>query len=142
MIPAITKGKLKRWILLAAVAVIIVFLFCGSAQADDIPRIVAETARHREFMAGLYGYEDHSLCDIRKLRPGLFGVIILCPVGFQETLVYDTRNGKMKLVCRDIIIPRKSRREAMRRESIRVGDAVRVARRIREPLNKGREKAL
>jgi hypothetical protein len=83
-------------------------------------------------MAGFGGYEDYSLCDVYKLRPGLFGVVMLCPVGFQETLVYDTRKGKREVIYRDAIIPRKSRREKMRRESIRVADAVKVAKRIRE----------
>jgi hypothetical protein len=142
MIFTITKGKLVRWIILCCAAIIIVILFCGSAQATGVPRIVAETARCREFMGRFSGYEDYSLCDVYKLRPGLFGVIMLCPVGFQDTLVYDTRDGKMKLVYRDAIIPRKIKREAMRRESIRVADAVRMAKKVRESLNRGREKTL
>jgi hypothetical protein len=128
----IAKGKLVRWIILAVTAVIVMILFCGSAQAADVPRIVMEAARHREFMAGFSDYEDYSLCDVYKLRPGLFGVVMLCPVGFQETLVYDTRQGKMKVIYRDVTIPQKSRREEMRRESIRVIDAVRLAKRIKE----------
>jgi hypothetical protein len=133
MIFTVTKGKLARWVILVMIAVIILILFCGSAQADDdVPRIVLETAKHREFIAKLNGYEIYSLCDVRKLRPGLFGVVMLCPVGFQETLVYDTRKGKMEVIYRDAAIPRKSKREAMRRGSIQVADAVRMANRIGE----------
>jgi hypothetical protein len=56
---------------------------------------------------------------------------MLCPAGFQETLVCGIRNGKTELLYRGVIIPRKDKREAMRRESIRVADAVKLAKRIR-----------
>jgi hypothetical protein len=42
MIPAITKDKLLRWANSAVIAVNIIFLFRGSAQADGVPRIVVE----------------------------------------------------------------------------------------------------
>ena len=52
---------------------------------------------------------------------------MLCPAGILETFIYDTRNGKVEIIYRDAIIPRKNRREELRRESIKVADAVRLA---------------
>jgi hypothetical protein len=60
---------------------------------------------------------------------------MLCSVGFLETLVYDTRDGKMEVIYRDAIIPRKERREKIRSESILVADAVRVAKNAVEYQN-------
>jgi hypothetical protein len=117
----ITKGKLTRWIITA------VILFCGSVQAVDVPAVAVEVARHREFMAKFAGYDDYSLLDVYEWRPGFFGVVMLCPVGFLETIVFDTRDGKMEVIYRDARIPPKNRRDEMRRESAKVADAVKLA---------------
>ncbi|MDR3254346.1 MAG: hypothetical protein LBT31_02090 [Synergistaceae bacterium] len=117
----ITKGKLIRWIVVA------VILLCGTSQAADAPRVIASVVINREFMAGFSGYEDYHLHDVYEWRNGLFCVVLLCPAGIRETFVYDTRNGKREVIYRDAIIPRKDRREEMRRESILVLDAVRLA---------------
>jgi hypothetical protein len=85
-------------------------------------------ARNSEFLAGgLHGYENYHLYDVYELRPELFGVVMLCPVGFLKTIVYDTRNGKMEVIYRDVYIPGKEKREALRRESVKAADAVRLA---------------
>jgi hypothetical protein len=52
---------------------------------------------------------------------------MLCPVGFQETLIFDCRNEKKEVVYRDMYIPRKEKREELRRGSILMADAVRLA---------------
>jgi hypothetical protein len=57
----------------------------------------------------------------------MFAVAMLDPAGIKETLVYDCRNGKREVVYRDLFIPRKEKREEMRRDSILVSDAVRLA---------------
>jgi hypothetical protein len=62
----------------------------------------------------------------------MFGVVMLCPVGFHETFVFDCRNGKREVIYRDIYIPRKEKRAELRRESIFVADAVRLAKSARE----------
>jgi hypothetical protein len=117
----ITKGKLIRWIITA------VILFCGAVEADDVPKVMLSVARYREFMADFTGYDDYSLLDVYEWRPGMFGVVMLCPVGFHETLVYDCRNEKKEVVYRDMYVPRKEKREELRRESILVADAIRLA---------------
>jgi len=131
---SITKGKLIRWIVLA------VLLICGSSQAVDAPRVMTNIVANREFMAGFSGYEDYHLHDVYEWRNGLFCVILLCPAGIRETFVYDTRNGKNEVIYRDAIIPRKEKREEMRRESILVADAVRLAKSTVAIENEGRDK--
>jgi hypothetical protein len=54
-------------------------------------------------------------------------VVLLDPAGIRETLVYDCRNGAREVVYRDLYVPRKEKREELRRESILVFDAVRLA---------------
>jgi hypothetical protein len=120
----ITKGKLARWIIIAAI------LFCGAVEADNAPKVILNVARHREFMADFTGYDDYSLLDVYQWRPELFGVVMLCPVGFHETLVFDCRKGKKEIVYRDVYIPGKEKRAELRRESILVADAVRLAKTI------------
>jgi hypothetical protein len=117
----ITKGKLTRWIIIA------VILFCGAVEADNAPKVILNVVQHREFMADFKGYDDYSLLDVYQWRPGFFGVVVLCPAGFHETFVFDCREGKGEIIYRDTYIPRKEKREELRRESILVADAVRLA---------------
>jgi hypothetical protein len=117
----ITKGKLTRWIIIA------VILLCGPSQAVDVPHAAVAVVAQREFMADFTGYDDYSLLDVYEWRPGFFGVVMLCPAGVHETFVYDTRNGKIEVIYRDVYIPRKEKREELRRESILLSDAVRLA---------------
>jgi hypothetical protein len=81
----------------------------------------------REFMAGFTGYDDYSLLDVYQWRPSMFGVVMLCPAGFHETFIFDCRDGKREVVYRDAYIPRKEKREELRKESILVTDAIRLA---------------
>ena len=118
----ITKGKLTRWIIAA------VILVCSTGQAVDVPHAVTAAIEQREFMAGLTGYDDYSLLDVYWWKKDFYCVIMLCPVGFHETLIFDCRDGKREVVYRDVFIPKKDRRAEMRRDSILVSDAVRLAR--------------
>ncbi|MDR2783670.1 MAG: hypothetical protein LBB48_07535 [Treponema sp.] len=121
MTVTITKGKLIRWIIAA------VILFCGAVEADDVPKVMLSIARCREFIADFTGYDDYSLLDVYQWRSGFFGVVMLCPAGIHETIVFDCRDEKMEIVYRDVYIPRKQKREELRQESILVADAVRLA---------------
>jgi len=117
----ITKGKLTRWIITA------VILFCGAVEADNAPRVILNVVQHREFMADFKGYGDYSLLDVYQWRSGFFGVVMLCPAGFHETLIFDCRDGKREIVYRDAYIPRKEKREELRHESILIAEAVKLA---------------
>jgi hypothetical protein len=130
----ITKAKLTRWIIAAFI------LFCGPSQAVDVPRVMVTAVEQREFMADFTGYDDYSLLDVYQWRPGFFGVVMLCPAGFHETFVFDCRDGKREIVYRDAYIPRKEKREELRRESIFVADAVRLAKTAKEYENDNPQK--
>jgi hypothetical protein len=118
----ITKGKLIRWIIIATI------LFCGAVEADDTPKVILNVVQHREFMVDFSGYEDYSLLDVYQWRTGFYGVVMLCcPAGIHETMVFDCRDGKREVIYRDVYIPRKERREKLRRESILVADAIKLA---------------
>jgi hypothetical protein len=115
-----------------------VILFCGVVEADDVPKVILSVARHREFMAAFSGYEGYSLLDVYEWRSGMFGVVMLCPAGIHETMVFDCRDGKREVVYRDVYIPRKEKREELRRESILVADAVKLARLNRAGIKEAR----
>jgi hypothetical protein len=78
-------------------------------------------------MADFTGYDDYSLLDVYEWRTEFYGVVMLCPAGIHETFVFDCREGKREVIYRDVYIPRKEKREELRRESILVTDAVRLA---------------
>jgi hypothetical protein len=96
-------------------------------QAVDVPDAVNAAIARREFMVGFTGYDDYSLLDVYWWRPGFYGVVMLCPVGFHETIIFDCRDGKREVVYRDVYIPKKKTRAEMRENSILVRDAVRLA---------------
>jgi hypothetical protein len=117
----LTKAKCIRWIITA------VILFCAPVQAVDVPDAVNAAIAQREFMSSFTGYDDYSLLDAFQWRKGFYGVVMLCPAGFHETLIYDCRDGKREIVYSDVYIPKKKTRAEMRKNSILVRDAVRLA---------------
>jgi hypothetical protein len=130
---SITKGQLIRWIIAAF------FLICGPTQAIDVPRAAVSAVTNREFMADFTGYDDYSLLDVYEWKKGLIVTVMLCPVGFHETRVYDLRNGGRELIYRDAFIPSKKTREKMRKESVTVAEAIRLARKAIESESSGSE---
>ncbi|MDR1019335.1 MAG: hypothetical protein LBL73_01130 [Synergistaceae bacterium] len=48
---------------------------------------------------------------------------MFCPAGIQETLIFDTWAVEGEVIYRDAMILRKSRREELRRENIKVAHA-------------------
>jgi hypothetical protein len=129
---SITKGQLIRWIIAAFI------LICGPTQAIDVPRAAVSAVANREFMADFTGYDDYSLLDAYEWKKGLIVVVMLCPVGFHETHVYDLRGAGRELIYRDAYIPSKKRREEMRKESVTVAAAVNLARKTIEAESLGK----
>jgi hypothetical protein len=117
----LTRAKFIRWIITA------VILFCAPVQAVDVPEAVGAAIKQRDFMASFTGYDDYSLLDVFQWRKGFYGVVMLCPAGIHETLVFECRDGKREIVYSDVYIPKKDMRAEMRRNSILVKDAVRLA---------------
>jgi hypothetical protein len=96
--------------------------------AVDVPKVMVDIAAYREFLAdGLPGYERYLLYDVYEFRKDMFGVVLIDPLGIQETVVYDMRKGGREIIYRDLYIPNKIRRERMMRESVTASDAVRLA---------------
>jgi hypothetical protein len=117
----LTRAKFIRWIITA------VILFGAPVQAVDVPDAVNAAIAQREFMEGFSGYDDYSLLDVYWWRPGFYGVVMLCPAGIHETYIFDCRDGKREVVYRDAYVPKKKARAEMRKNSILVKDAVRLA---------------
>ena len=90
-----------------------------------LPLVIEDVARNREFFAGFTGYEGCYLYDVARIGDGRIGLVLLSPLGFEIRLVLEIQTGET--VYKDIFVPEKGKREAMKRESISVADAVRLA---------------
>jgi hypothetical protein len=62
---------------------------------------------------------------VERLGDGRVGVVLLTPIGFELHMVFDLETKEM--IYETTSVPSKDRREAMRRESIFVPDAVKIA---------------
>ena len=100
-------------------------LFSAEA-AFALPTVVERVAINKSFFATLKGYDDYFLYDAECLDEGRIGVILLDTLGFEFRLVFNKRTKEV--VYRNALIPVKKRRESMKKESISVADAVRIAR--------------
>jgi hypothetical protein len=103
-----------------------------------VPKIVEDVVRNRDFFTKrwiLWGYEDASLLGVNRLNDERIGIDILTPLGFEVKVVYEV--ATLKVLYAKTLIPRKSEREALRRESLPVRVAVKLARsltgKVREP---------
>jgi hypothetical protein len=54
--------------------------------------------------AGFHRLLDYSLLNAYQWRPGFFGVVMLCPVGFHEMRIFDYRDGEKEIVCRNMCL--------------------------------------
>lgn len=105
-------------------------LLLASHRADALPRIVEEVVKNKEFFAEFEGYEDCYLFDVQRLDAvnvdeGRMGLILLDSQDFEIRLVVKISNGEA--VYRDVFVPEKARREAMASKSVRVVDAIGIA---------------
>ena len=95
-----------------------------------LPFVVEGVVRNRDFFSRpwvLWGYENCFLYDVNRLNNERIGVVLISPSGFEIRLVYDVNT--LDAIYREMFVPEKSKREAMRRESISVADAVKLANR-------------
>jgi hypothetical protein len=121
------------------VALLLCVMFFGAVPAwggQELPAVVGDIVRNKDFFAkewALYGYEDCFINSAERLYDKRVGVILLAPSGFECSLVYDVE--AMEVVYKDMSIPAKSRREDMRRESVSVADAVKLAKKAVEYQN-------
>ena len=97
-------------------------------QKTPLPSIVVKVAHNLDFFARpwvMWGYEDCFLYDVNRLDNERIGVVLISPAGFEVRLVYDVHT--LDVIYLDMLVPRKSKREAMRSESVSVTDAVKLA---------------
>ena len=97
-------------------------------QQVALPSVILGVVQNREFFARswvLRGYEDCFLYDVNRLDDEQVGVVLITPLGFEVRVVYEV--DTLDVLYLDTVLPEKSRREAMRRESVSVADAVKLA---------------
>ena len=100
-------------------------------QATSLPSVVEGVARNLDFFTRpwvLWKYEDCFLYDVNRLNNERIGVVLISPSGFEVRLVYDVKT--LNILYLDTVLNEKSKREAMRRESISVADAVKLAKSV------------
>jgi hypothetical protein len=120
---------MKKIFIVFALCVMVLSAVPAFGQESELPRVAVEVVRNRDFFARLWilwGYENCFLHDVNRLNEGRIGVVVLSPSGFEIRVVYDVET--LDAVYTDMRVAEKSEREAMRRESISVADAVKLAR--------------
>jgi hypothetical protein len=90
-----------------------------------VENVIRNVVRDREFFAGFWGHERHFLHDVERLSDGRVGVVLLTPIGFELHMVFDLKTKEM--IYETTNVPSKDRREGMKRESIFITDAVKIA---------------
>ena len=98
-------------------------------QETVLPFVVEGVVHNMDFFAKplvLWRYENHFLYDVNRLNNERIGVSLISPSGFEVKLVYDV--STLDVLYLDTFLHEKSKREAMRRESISVADALKLAR--------------
>ena len=96
-----------------------------------MPPVIESVVRNLDFFAQswvLRRYENHFLHDVIRLNNERIGVSLISPSGFEVKLVYDVNT--LEILYLDIFLHEKSKREAMRLESISVADAIKLAKSV------------
>ncbi|GHV31374.1 hypothetical protein FACS1894167_13660 [Synergistales bacterium] len=131
---------MKRICTITAVCLFGVLIFCGLPHASDggtgfarplVPRIVALTIGNRDFFAKSKLDGRDWLYDVERIGEGMIGVVVIEPPGIEMTYVFGVASGRKLLSS--AAIHKKSERAARMNASIRVSDAVRLARAAVEP---------
>jgi len=124
---------MKRFCAALSLCVMLLFFSQVPAFGEEktvLPFVVEGVVYNRDFFSRpwvLWGYENCFLHDVSRLNNERIGVVLISPSGFEIRLVYDVNT--LDAIYREMLIPEKSKREAMRRESISVADAVKLANR-------------
>ena len=104
------------------------FFLCAllfvASPALALPPVAARVLINGDFFTTFKGYDDCFLYDIERLDGERIGAILLDSIAFRYLLVFDVKTNEV--LYRDLSIPEKKKRGAMRRESIFVADAVRL----------------
>jgi hypothetical protein len=90
-----------------------------------VPSLVEKIVENREFFAAFTGYEDHYLFDAKRFDENRIGLVLLDPMGCEIRMVSAVKSGEAIYV--EMIIPEKGKRAEMKSGSIKVVDAIRLA---------------
>ena len=121
---------MKRFCIALSLCFMLLAVPAFGEEKAALPLIVEGVVHNRDFFSRpwvLWGYENCFLHDVNRLNNERIGVVLISPSGFEIRLVYDVNT--LDAIYREMLIPEKSKREAMRRESISVADAVKLANR-------------
>jgi hypothetical protein len=116
---------MKRISAILALCVVLLAATPVFALPPRVENVIRNVVRDREFFAGFWGHERHFLHDVERLGDGRVGVVLLTPVGFELHMLFDLKTKEM--IYETTSVPSKDRREAMRRNSIFIADAVKIA---------------
>jgi hypothetical protein len=110
----------------------------------ELPPVVADVIRNMDFFAipgAMAGYKHCFIYSVERLRVTeskveWMGIQLLTPEGFEVRVVYNL--ATLKIIYSETSVPDKDTRESMRRGSLRVPDAVKLAQAAqRAKLRKG-----
>lgn len=111
-------------------------LLLAASPAFALPPIATRVLTNGDFFAAFKGYDDCFLYDIERFDGERIGVVLLDSIGFRYLLVFGVKTHE--ILYRNVSIPEKKKREAMKRESIRVADAVRLGKAAMARMKTGR----
>jgi hypothetical protein len=100
-------------------------------QEAAIPVVVEGIVRNLDFFARpwvLWGYENCFLHDVNRLNREQIGLSLMSPSGFEVRLVYDVNT--LEVIYYDMKMHEKTKREAMRSQSVSVPDAIKLAKNV------------
>jgi len=122
---------MKRFFVVLLLCIMLWVVPAFADQKTPLPSVLEGVIHNWDFFAqpwALWKYEDCFLYDVNRLNNERIGIILISPSGFEVRLVYDVNT--LDILYVDTLLPEKSRREAMRRESVSVADAVKLAKSV------------
>ena len=108
-------------------------LFPVNVHGGEVPPIVQKIARHKDFFAVFWGYRTYRIYDVREINDKLIGLNMFDDLKIMHILVFD--QNTQKIIYRDQEIYSEEVRAERYKRSIKVDDAVKIARFILEAQN-------
>jgi hypothetical protein len=141
----ILKTKMRAITRYLAAVAILVSLAClvnfilvpsGTASSDlsidkqaNVAMLIERIIEHRDFFTRFKGYDEDLLCDVNdNLGESRIGLLLLEPVGFLKSLVFD--RSTLGKIHEDASIPPKNLRVNLSHNAVSVSDARLIAKNI------------
>lgn len=121
--------KMKRKGILFAISLFVIALAATlPVQASTMPQLIDKVVKNKEFFAEFTGYEDYRLFDVNRIDEGSIGLVLLDPMGFETRMVFEV--ASRNAIYEEMIIPEKGKRAEMKNKSMKVADAIRLAKSV------------